>query len=245
VNPPKGASRVSKLLRRNHGAARRRRAFRLTTGPLVMSATATGQTNIALDAVRAELALLRPRLASLESAEEVLSSAFEDAPARPVLKRPAPRKRNQTQPQRSPSRAEIRAYIAANSDCPRAQILAALGGRAKSVDGHLARMVAGGQIESRGARGRRRYRCRNASGELSLPQPATVATSLPERGVYPTYDAILDAGGATTDQLAQATKLPVAQVVDESRKLLRFGLIQFSGDADERRWSARALEARR
>jgi hypothetical protein len=198
----------------------------------------------ALAAVREELAFLRPRVVSLERAETVLSAAYENSAAPSAAKKRAARKGARSQSQRSPNRAQIREHIAAHDGCVRAEILAAVGGRAKSVDGHLARMVASGQITARGPRGRRRYSQSSSNGRVALPELTASASAPPERGVYPTYDAIVDSNGATTDQLATATKLPVARVTEEGRKLLRFGFVRFTGDDDERRWSVRASEAR-
>lgn len=65
--------------------------------------------------------------------------------------------------------------------------------------------------------------------------------SLPDRGVYPLYDTIVDLGGATTEQLARRTGLPRNLVVERSRRLRQLGLVRFTGVGETRMWLPTAM----
>jgi hypothetical protein len=50
------------------------------------------------------------------------------------------------------------------------------------------------------------------------------------------YDAALDLGSASTQQLVEHTGLPTSIVVEQGRRLVRIGLLHFTGTGDKRAW---------
>lgn len=195
-----------------------------------------------LEAIREELASLRPRVGALEQAEALLVSAYE------VLGPPAveaPRtmavsiKRASRAPGGGgPSREQIYDFVVTCGPVGRGEILAALGGNPKSVDNRLRSLFVKGEIEADGRRGSRRYRAPSTKAPSAGRKMGRASSPVPERGVYPVYDAIGDLGGATTEQLAAATGQPTSHVVEQGRRLVQLGLVRFAGVGGKRMWLA-------
>lgn len=196
-----------------------------------------------LDAIRGELSILRLRVSCLEQAEMVLGPLYEpidpsqsagltSSPADGTSRRPAGR--------RYPTRAQVREYVIAHAPITRGELLAALGNEPKSIDSHLSRLLAKGEIGVDGRTGARRYRQPTAPEVMPAPSigldKIPVSQTLPNRGVYPMYDAIVDLDGATTKQLMKRTGLPTSLVVEQGRRLMRLGLVRFTGVGDARVW---------
>jgi hypothetical protein len=96
-------------------------------------------------------------------------------------------------------------------------------------------MLASGEIGADGKPGARRYR--SPDGRRRMPRPELVLDRpLPDRGVYPVLDTIMDSGGATTQQIAKQTGLPKHLVVEQARRLVQIGLVRFTDTGSERRW---------
>ena len=216
--------------------------------------------NTALEAIRAELAGLRPRVGLLEQAEALLAPAYEPAkhaepgePPRPPREpdgradRRPPSRPSGTPTVVNPSRGEIREYVCAKGPVSRGEVLAALGGSAYAMNSKLKALLAAGQIAATGKPKALRYHACEGSerakrGPAALRrQGARVANGIhpdaPPRGVYRVYDAIADSGGATTDRLMDATGLSEDAVIHEGRHLRRLGLVRYGRQGSERKWS--------
>jgi hypothetical protein len=98
----------------------------------------------------------------------------------------------------------------------------------------------GGEIVTEGERGAYRYRAADAPKTVSVPAvvAGSVSAVAPERGVYPLYDAIVDTGGASTDQLSRRMQLPASVVVEQGRRLVQLGLVRFTDVGSGRVWRA-------
>jgi hypothetical protein len=199
-----------------------------------------------LQAVREELASLRPRVGALEQAEALLASAYEVL-GPPEVEAPRSVAAGITRASRAPSggratREQIRDYVVTCGPVGRGDILAALGGDPKSVDNRLRSLFVKGEIEADGRRGARRYRAPSTTAQSRVGgtgrKAGQTSSSVPERGVYPVYDAIGDLGGATTEQLAVATGQPKTHVVEQGRRLVQLGLVRFAGVGGKRMWLA-------
>jgi hypothetical protein len=202
----------------------------------------------ALEATREELATLRLRVDCLERAEALLGPVYEPAEPRrlatPALSaaRPAPRRRSSSG---NPTRTQLRKHVVAHGPLTRGELLAALGGKPKLVSDRLRQLLETGEIGADGHPGARRYRAPDAPEVVSaLPVPAktSVTHALPERGVYPMYDAIVDLDGATTEQLSRRTGLPTSLVVEQGRRLVALGLVRFTQVGEARVWRATQSE---
>jgi hypothetical protein len=207
---------------------------------------------VALEAIREELALLRPRLGALEQAEALLASAYEPPTPRPAVDRygpsaaavaaapavGAPRPRD-ARPR--VTRAQVRDYVVAEGPVRRGEILTGLGLRPSTLDKKLKRLLDDREIAADGRAGARHYR---APGRSTRRTAARAPSPAPERGVYPVYDAIGDCGGsATTPQLAAATGLPASLVVEQGRRLTRLRLVRFAGVGGKRVWTTDGASA--
>lgn len=195
----------------------------------------------ALEAIRGELTTLRQHVNRLECAEALLGPAHalteqsamtSISSARPEAQR-GPRRRN-------PTRVQLREYINEHAPITRGELLAALGGHPQAIDNKLRLLLADGEIGADGRPGARRYRAPDMPEPIPVPSIALGAAltpqTLPERGVYPLYDAIVDLHGATTEQLVRRTKLPTNLVVEQGRRLIQLGLVRFTDVGDARMW---------
>jgi hypothetical protein len=199
---------------------------------------------VALQALRQELTSLRALVVALEKAEAIVASACEPTPTptpEPAPEEPAIAKHDsRARSRRYTTRAQVRDLIVTHGPLTRGEILRALGGRPKTMDKKLKILLDDGEITADGRPGARRYRAPSAKGRPrgggSAPIARQASSSIPERGVYPVYDAIADRGTATTAQLARATKQPTAVVVEQGRRLVQLGLVQFRGEGGERVW---------
>lgn len=199
-----------------------------------------------LEAIRWELSTLCLRVACLEQAETALSPLYGQLAPRPAEPTSGTTKKTPPSPTRGhPTSEEVREYVIANGPLTRGEIVAALGGSPQAIDDKLKRLLAKGQIGADGRRGARRYRSPNISAPIPAPgvEPLSVSPpqAPPDRGVYPVYDAITDLNGATTEQLASHTGLPIHLVVEQGRRLLQLGLARFTGTGGDRRWLATQL----
>jgi hypothetical protein len=195
----------------------------------------------ALEAVREELAALRPYVNRLEDAEALLDPAYP--PTSPLATTPRNTKTKRMRKRlrhRNPTRSQVRDYIIAHAPLTRGEIVAALDGNPQAIDNKLRHLLADGEIGADGRPGARRYRSPDA-----LTHPLTPAGSKqdkpsppmrPDRGVYPLYDAIVDLGGATTEQLTGHTGLPTSSIVEQGRRLMQLGLVRFTGVGKTRMW---------
>jgi hypothetical protein len=202
----------------------------------------------ALEVIREELTTMRQRISCLEQAELIIRPAYEPAEPRrlatptPSAARPAPRRRPSSG---NPTRTQLRKHVVAHGPVTRGELLAALGGKPKLVSDRLRQLLETGEIGADGRPGARRYRAPDAPEVVSaLPVPAkmSVTHALPERGVYPMYDAIVDLDGATTEQLSRRTGLPTSLVVEQGRRLVALGLVRFTQVGEARVWRATRSE---
>jgi hypothetical protein len=201
-----------------------------------------------IEAIRAELDNLRLHVGCFEQAEAVLSPLFEAA-EQPEGAEPATAAEDQAAKvsRRSQVTSEqLCEYVIAHAPITRSQLIGALGGSPDAIDKKLRRLIANGDIGSKGTRSSRVYGPPEIPGVVSLPSVKRGAVSStrtpPEQGVYPMYDAIVDLGGATTAQLAGRTGLPTSLVVVQCRRLLQLGLIQVTNVGDARVWSPAQAE---
>ena len=195
-----------------------------------------------LEAIRSELAILRLRVSCLEQTELALGPLYESKqPCQPTGPKPGSAKQVHRRPRRrSVTCAQIREYVIAHAPITRRELIDALGSPTDAMDKKLRRLVASGEIEVAGERAGRVYRSPGTpevalltSAELSgVSEPGT----LPARGVYPIYDAIVDLDGATTEQLMKRTGLPTSLVVEQGQRLLRLGLVRFTRVGRVRVW---------
>jgi hypothetical protein len=200
-------------------------------------------TSVIFEALREEEALLRRRLGVIEQALALIVPAYTSPEPPPVdvpraaavsVKRPSRATRR-----RRVARDEVRDYVVAYGPVPRGQIVAGLGGHPKTMDNKLRSLLASGEIEADGPSGARLYRGPQPKAQPPAGGPgrkAGPASSVPERGVYPVYDAIRDLGGATTQQLVAATGLPATIVVEQGRRLRQLDLVRFAGQGADRLW---------
>jgi hypothetical protein len=200
-----------------------------------------------LESIRWELATLRLRVSCLEEAEVVLGPLYEPMdpepmePCQPVGPKSGATKRvPRKSTRRRLTRAQVREHIIAHGPITRGELLAALGCHPHSIDSNLSRLLAAGEIGADGRPGERRYRPPDTPEVVSLPSVELSGISaprtLPDRGVYPMYDAIVDLDGATTEQLTRRTGLPANLVVEQGRRLIRLGLVGYTGVGDARVW---------
>jgi hypothetical protein len=134
----------------------------------------------------------------------------------------------------------VRDYIIAHAPLTRGEIVSALDGNPQAIDDKLRHLLADGEIGADGPPGARRYRSPDVpthtltpvGSERDKPLPPT----LPDRGVYPLYDAIVDLNGATTEQLIGHTGLPTNLIVEQGRRLIQLGLVRFTGVGKTRMW---------
>jgi hypothetical protein len=192
---------------------------------------------VALEAVREELANRRSQVHRLECVEALLCPIHPSDTARdptPASQR-APRVPATDSNVKNPTRAQLRAYICAHAPTSRRELLAAFGGSPRATDKKLKAMLVAGEIGVDGERGARQYR--PPERRAKMPRPELVSTAaLPDRGVYPVYDAIVDRDGATTEQLARQTGLPADLVVEQGRRLVQLGLVRFTRAGRARKW---------
>jgi hypothetical protein len=196
----------------------------------------------ALEATRGELATLRLRVNCLERAEALLGPVYEATqPRRPTSPGPRKAKRAPRRPRRrSVTCAQVREQVIAHAPITRSELIEVLGSPPGIMDKKLRRLVASGEIGVDGEREGRAYRSPDTPEVVSLPSVELSGVSaprtLPDRGVYPMYDAIVDLDGATTEQLAGRTGLPANLVVEQGRRLIRLGLVGYTGVGDARVW---------
>lgn len=175
-----------------------------------------------LEAVRTDLANLRAQLVTLEQVEVLLASLYEtpQTPAGPPAakrSKPAPAKPRLR-------RDEMLDHIVKHGPVSCGQLAEELGARRKAVARMLKSLTDDGEIVADGPVQNRRFR-------------SSSAKPVPERGVYPLYDALRDLGGtATTKQLADATGLTVADVVDRGQDIERFGYVDRIAVGRGHRW---------
>jgi hypothetical protein len=196
----------------------------------------------ALEAIREELSMMRQRVSCLERAEVIIRPAYEPmepprptAPTPPAAK-PASRRRLRSQ---NPSRTQLRQHVVAHGPLSRGELVAALGGSPKALDAKLRHLLEDGEVRADGRRGARRYRAPDVPEVVSAPsvsEKASASVALPERGVYPMYDAIVDLDGATTQQLSERTGQPTSLVVEQGRRLVQLGLVRFTQAGQARVW---------
>lgn len=197
-----------------------------------------------LDAIRGELRELRPRVERLEQAERVLAPSY-DPPETQHRRRGAGSK---DKPQRrrrrgSPTRAEILAFVIENGPVRRRDVLAGLGGDPGSVGGHLKRLFTDGEITAdkegpgRNYRGHANHGPRVGRGATAGAGGSAPPPGPPGRGVYPVYDALVELGRATTEQLVERTGRTKSEVVQQGRRLTRLGLVRFADSDGERVWT--------
>lgn len=207
-----------------------------------------------LQAIRWELATLRLRVSCLEQAEVVLGPLYEpmelcqhagskpstgstfSAGSTPGTAKGARRKSSL----RNTTCAQVREHVIAHAPITRRELIEALDCPPDAMDKKLRRLVAAGEIGVDGQRSGRRYRSPDTPEVVSLPpvelSDLSPSRTLPDRGVYPIYDAIVDLDDATTDQLMQRTGLPTNLVVEQGRRLLQLGLVRFTGAGSTRVW---------
>lgn len=200
-------------------------------------------TSVLFEALREEEALLRRRLGVIEKALALIVPAYAaPEPPRTEAPRAAPvgvRRPSRATGRRRITREQVRDYVVAHGPVRRGQVVAGLGGHPKTMDNKLRSLRESGEIEADGSPGAWLYRAPDAKAQPPARGPrrkAGRASSAPERGVYPVYDAISDLGGATTDQLAAATGLPVTIVVEQGRRLRQLDLVRFTGQGARRLW---------
>ncbi len=201
-----------------------------------------------LEVIREELATLRRRVSCLERAELIIRPAYEPAEPRrlatpaPSAARPARRRRSSSG---NPTRTQLRQHVVAHGPVTRGELVAALGGNPKRVSDRLRRLLEAGEIGADGRPGARRYRSPAAPEVVSapvVPAKTSVSRALPERGVYPMYDAIVDLEGPTTKQLSERMGLPTSVVVEQGRRLVQLGLVRFTQAGQVRVWRASGSE---
>ncbi len=202
----------------------------------------------ALEVIREELTTMRQRVRSLERAELMRRPAYEPGqPERsmtptPQTAKPAPAKRLMS---RNPTTAELREHVVAHGPLSPSELVSALGGNAHAMDQKLRRLREDGEIAADGHAGARLYRAPAAPEVVtapSVPAEASAVRALPERGVYPMYDAIVDLDGATTQQLSERAGLPTSLVVEQGRRLVALGLVRFTQAGQARVWRATRSE---
>lgn len=197
-----------------------------------------------LDAIAEELAVLHLRMNCLERAEELIGPAY-GLPGRGTGS-PRPRstpptsskRRNRNHTRKNASREEIRDHVIKHGPLGRRDLVKALGGNPTLMSQRLKSLLDGGEIGADGPLGARRYRAVetfDVESTLSTIRQTAHAV-LPERGVYPVYDAILDLNGATNQQLQKQTGLPKNIVVEQCRRLVRLGLIWCTQTGSARVW---------
>lgn len=211
----------------------------------------------ALDAVRAELASLRPQIYRLEYAELLLDPSRQppatldlvasqdgemDARSKRAERRPA--KRSLASAAAGPTRTPLREYLRAHAPATRSEMIEAFGASPKAIDGKLRRMRAVGEVTAVGPRGRQRYSLADSPVNMATLE-TFISSPIPERGVYPSYDVIVDLHGATTAQISSRTKRPSNLVYEECRRLLQLGLVRITGAGLTRRWLATQPQPRR
>jgi hypothetical protein len=196
----------------------------------------------ALEATQEELTTLRMRVNCLEQAEALLSPAYKPTePRQPTGPRPMQAKRVPRRSiRRGSTRTQLRKHIIAHGPLTRGELATALNCHPNSMDYKLRRLLADGEVTADGRPGARLYRAPDAAKVVSTPTLASskinALQTRPERGVYPTYDAIIDLNGATTEQLTKRTALPANLVVEQGRRLMQLGLVRFTGVGRERLW---------
>jgi hypothetical protein len=157
--------------------------------------------------------------------------------------------RSVTSSARNRTSAEVREHLAAHGPLTRAEIVAGLGGSAGGIDKKLKRLLAKDEICAEGPPRKRLYSAVEKRPRLATPHAGArgkaSAPVTPERGVYPLYDAIGDLNGATTARLAQHTGLPTKLVVEQGQRLMKLGLVRFTGVGRERVWLTTRLESER
>jgi hypothetical protein len=204
----------------------------------------------AVEAIRAELSSLRLQVTRLECAEALLAS--EELPtashttrrvtssARPDTR--ASRARGHTKSDvHAPTSEQVRDYVLSHGPVSRRQLLEALGGNPHTMDNRLKWLISSGAIVREGERGKRQYlapeglSCTGRSVTISASRDTSFVEP-PQRGVYPVYDAIVDLGDATTDELATHLEQPSRIVVEGGRRLVKLGLVRFTSVGDVRKW---------
>jgi hypothetical protein len=201
----------------------------------------------ALEAVRAELSSLRRQVTRLECAEALLSSG---EPTRASYTTPVPsndgpdtraaRARQRTNIQ-NPTSEQVRDYVLSHGPVSRRQLLEALGGTPHTMDKRLKWLTSSAAIVNDGERSKRRYLAPNGANRASRSAKARMSREVssvepPQRGVYPIYDAIVDLGSPTTDELAIHLEQPSRIVVEGGRRLIKLGLVRFTDVGNVRKW---------
>jgi hypothetical protein len=198
----------------------------------------------ALEAVRGELATLRPRVKVLEQAETLLAPAYvtidSTSAVRPDTSRRAPARKASRAPKHNLTRVRVRDHILEHGPLTRRELVTAFGGNSKAIDNKLRLLLLDGEIAADGRPGTRRYRSPD-DPDVASPHAIDTANRLapsaaPEHGVYPVYDAIVDLASATTQQLAERTRLPSHLVVEQGRRLIQLGFVRFTGTGSARMW---------
>jgi hypothetical protein len=194
-----------------------------------------------LDAINYELAALRLRTDCLEQVEDLLRPLY-DLPGSTRPSKPdsgAPKPIRAPAGSQSPTTQQVYDYMLSHGPVRRGELIRALGGMPETTDKRLKRLIANGKVVGEGPSGQRRYRCCVEQPESGLPvevPQTSPPNTLPDRGVYPLYDAIIDLGSATTQQLVERTDLPTNLVVEQGRRLIQLGLIRFTGVGESRMW---------
>jgi hypothetical protein len=197
-----------------------------------------------LDAIAGELAVLYLRIKCLEGIEELIVPAYGLPGQKAELQRlgstPPTRskQRNKNHSPKTASSEEVRDHVIKHGPLSRRDLVNAFGGNPTSVGRRLKSLLEDGEIGADGPSGARRYRAPETfdiESTLSTIRRVT-HTVLPERGVYPVYDVILDLNGASNEQLQKQTGLAKHIVVKECRGLVRLGLIWCTQAGKARVW---------
>lgn len=201
----------------------------------------------ALDAIHGEIAMLRLRTDCLEQAALVLEPLYPPTTIEPLARS------NQRHAARvarapkcaSPSLAQLREHIITHAPINRRELLQALDGHPTAIDKKVRRLLANGEIAAGGQPGSRVFLAPSSTqppAPLASPSPSPPLRTQLERGVYPVYDAAVDLGSASTQQLVEHTGLPTSNVVEQGRRLVRIGLLRFTGTGDKRAWLPTPIE---
>jgi len=194
----------------------------------------------ALDAIYGEIAMLRLRTDCLEQAALVLGPLYAPANTHPLARES---QRHETHAARtpkcaSPSLTQLREHIIAHAPINRRELLEAVDGPPTAIDKKVRRLLANGEIAVDGRPGSRVFLAPSSTQQSVPPtsQSPSPPRIPPEHGVYPVYDAAVDLGSASTQQLVEHTGLPTGIVVEQGRRLVRIGLLRFTETGDKRVW---------
>jgi hypothetical protein len=194
----------------------------------------------ALDAIYGEIAMLRLRTDCLEQAAEILGPLYEPANLHPLAREGQRHEAHAARTPKctSPSLTQLREHIIAHSPINRRELLEAVDGHPTAIDKKVRRLLANGEIAVDGQPGSRVFLAPSSTQQAVPPTSPNPSPSRipPERGVYPVYDAAVDLGSASTQQLMEHTGLPTSIVVEQGRRLVRIGLLRFTETGGKRVW---------